>query len=135
MPAPPDDVWRAHNEYERHSKPGSARRRAEPIDAQGPGPAWREDMGSSVVTVRTVEAELPRRLVRELADSVVPMRARWEYQLDPTPTGTRVTVVEDGVIESGTWHVPIFRLMVRLMKGRGIKAHLDSLEQTFRSRS
>lgn len=130
LPYPPDDVWRALNDYERHPMTGSSRRRTEPLADTGAGSTWREDMGSSVITVRTAAAEPPRHLVREMEDSVVPMRARWDYRLEPAAGGTRLTVSEQGVVEPGTWHVPFFRIMVRLMKGRGIKAQLDAVERT-----
>lgn len=135
LPYPPEDVWRALNDYERHPMTGSSRRRTERIGDVGPGSAWREDMGTSVVTVRTAAAEPNRRLVRELEDSVVPMRSRWEYRLEPSGGGTRVSVSEEGVVESGSWHVPFFRIMVRVMKGRGIQAQLDALDRTLRTRA
>src|SRR5262245_61722115 len=56
IPAPPDAVWRALNDYERHPMTGSARRRTESLDVGPTGPVWREDMGSSIVTVRTTAA-------------------------------------------------------------------------------
>jgi uncharacterized protein YndB with AHSA1/START domain len=133
LPAPPEEVFRALLDFDRHPMTGSMRRRTETIAAEGTRQSWREDMGNSVVTVRTVDAEPPRRLVRELEDSVVPMRSRWQYLLEPTPSGTRVTVVEEGTIEAGTWHVPLFRIMVRVMKGRGIQAHLDAVAQSLAS--
>ncbi len=76
-----------------------------------------------LITVKTVEAERPRHMVREMTSKSVPMTSRWEYTLEPAGEGCRLTIDGETYIRSGTWHVPIFRLMMVL--GGGVKKGLD----------
>ncbi|MEZ6004495.1 MAG: hypothetical protein R3F33_09960 [Planctomycetota bacterium] len=94
---------------------------------------WVEDMGhGEAITVRTVSAERPKSMVRELRAKALPMHSRWTYRL--TENGGRTTLEIEGVthIEDGTWHVPIFRVMMRAGGGvaKGLETHLDMLGET-----
>ena len=68
-------------------------------------------------------------LVREMADSVVPMTARAVIELENRSGGCRIRMSNDTVLESGTWHVPVFRVMLSLCGGirGGIKAYLAQI--------
>jgi len=91
---------------------------------------WREDLGETMVTYRVVEEEAPRRMVVEASDSVVPLSYRSETTLDAVEGGTLVTTHVDGRIASGTWHVPIFRLIIHAGGFKaGFSKHLDSIER------
>jgi len=73
-------------------------------------PVWTEDIGSTVVPVRTVEATPPRKLVRRMTDSVVPMTAAWSLRSSPTraasgsgsTTGPRFAAAR-GTYRSSCW--------------------------------
>lgn len=126
--APPAAVFAALLDVEACPQAGSMCRGVT-RETDGELPAWREDLGSSVVSVRTLELEAPRRIVRELSDSVVPMKARWELELTPDGAGTELALAHRGRIDDGTWHAPIFRLLVKGlgMADRGAKNYLDAV--------
>ncbi len=128
LPAPPEAVWGMLIDHERTPCSSHMCKGIERLPDQNGAPCWREDIGSSAITVRSVEQEPPRRIVRELEDSVVPMRARWELELEPVAAGTAVSVQQTGTIERGTWHVPLFRIAIHLGAARaGMKAYLRRL--------
>jgi hypothetical protein len=82
FPHDPAVVWSAIQDYE--TNPVSATMRQETIvipDASN-APAWKEDIGSTVITVQTMESDAPNRLVRRFEDSIVPMTADVEYVVD-----------------------------------------------------
>ncbi len=62
-------------------------------------------------------------MVREMTSKAVPMASRWEYTLEPAGEGCRLTIDGETSIRSGTWHVPLFRVMMVL--GGGVKKGLD----------
>jgi hypothetical protein len=117
IPRPPEEVWAAMNDYHKHPLTGAMMKRIEDLPPQNQLPAWVEDMGSSKVTVTTAVAEPPRHLVRELVDSVVPMTARAEIHLERVEDGCKVTATQETHIRNGTWHVPIFRVILTVTKG------------------
>jgi hypothetical protein len=125
----PSAVWDVIADYQRHPVSGPMARKVEPVE-EGGLPSWREDLGRTVVTVRTVEADPPRRLVRTMQDAVVPMTARWAYELAPSGPGTRVRLSQEIAIDSGNWRTPFFRIMIRLFPAGGPKAHLAAVART-----
>lgn len=129
---PPAEVWAALLDHQKHPLSASMCRASEPLESTGDLPAWREDIGSSRVRVRTIAADAPRRLVREVSDEVVPMSMRVEYTLTPTASGTRLQITAEGEVRSGTWHVPFFRFMIRAFDGigSGQRAFLKSIAAT-----
>jgi hypothetical protein len=129
LKAPPDVVWNAVADYRKNPASGREARRVEPLP-DATLPSWREDLSRTTIIVRTEAVSAPVRLVRSLQDTVVPMTARWEYELTKADGGTLVEIREEGTIKLGTWHAPIFRVMMRLMPGAGVKAHLNALAES-----
>jgi len=131
FPRPPEAVFAAIADFERHPMSSTLARKVERLAGEGARPAWRESLGSSTVEVRTVAEEPPRRVVRDLRDSVVPMAARWSIELAPEGAAarTRVTVVQTGTVERGTAHVPFFRFILHVLGGarKGPEAYLAFL--------
>lgn len=127
---PPDAVWAALRDFQKNPLAAGVCRKVEPLGVTGGLASWREDLGSSRVTVTTVEAVEPNRLVVAAVDDVVPLRMRWEYTLTPVEGGTRVAIASSGTVEDGTWHVPMFRCILHLMGGAdsGPAAHLQALD-------
>ncbi len=124
---PPEVVWAAMADYERNPVSASMRRETMPLPDENDGPAWKEDIGSTVITVRTGESEAPKRLLRFFEDAVVPMTARVEYFLEPDGEGTTVTMNSLTTVKNGTWHVPMFRVILRLAPDAGSVAYLSDL--------
>jgi hypothetical protein len=113
----PEDIWAAMHDYRKHPMAGSMVKKIEELPPQNGMPVWVEDIGSSQVTVTTIESEPPRHLVRELADRVLPMTARGEVHLERLENGCRVTATNETWIRRGTWHVPIFRFILTVTNG------------------
>lgn len=119
-----EEVWSALLDYDRHPMTGKMKKRVEARPADQSLPVWTADMGrGELVTVKTLEAERPRHIVREMTSKTVPMTSRWEYTLEPAGEGCRLTIDGETSIRSGTWHVPLFRVMMVL--GGGVKKGLD----------
>ncbi|MHC4892555.1 MAG: SRPBCC family protein [Planctomycetota bacterium] len=141
LQATPDEIYAVLEDFERHPHGGSAVREVRPLAIEAgfglgadSGPAlaaWTEDLGSSQVTVRTVEATAPLRMVREMQDEVLPMSARWELELLPTSRGTKVVLLHSGAIEDGPWQVPLVRLMAKGfgLADQGAQDFLDGLAE------
>lgn len=80
-------------------------------------PVFRVNMGQSFVTERIIERTPPKRVVREMRDSVVPITGRWEVTVAPAGSGSKVSVTASGTIEDGSWHVPYFRFVMIALGG------------------
>lgn len=119
-----DEVWDALLAYDKHPMTGKMMKGVQEQDVHDGLPAWTEDMGrGELIMVNTLEAERPLRMVREMASKSVPMTSRWEYTLEPAGDGCKLSIDAVTTIKTGTWHVPIFRVMMAL--GGGVKKGLD----------
>lgn len=116
--APPDTVWTALTDVEKHPFAGAQARRVNRMPDEGGLPVWQEDLGQTVITARVVELEPNRRRVVEASDSVVPISIRSVCELTAVPEGTRLRIENRGRIERGTWHVPFFRFMMHVLNGK-----------------
>lgn len=117
-------VWDALQDVEAHPMTGRMMKSVERLPDVDGRPAWNEDMGrGEIISVTTPVCEPPRRLVRAMASACVNMTSRWEYALDDAGDGCRVTLSGVTDIERGTWHTPLFRVMMVL--GGGVKKGLD----------
>ncbi len=117
-------VWDALQDVEAHPMTGAMMKSVENLPADEGRPAWKADMGrGEVITVTTTAYEPPHHMIREMSSATVNMTSRWEYALEPAAQGCRVTLSGVTDIEKGTWHTPIFRVMMVL--GGGVKKGLD----------
>ncbi len=123
----PEDVWVALQNYESHPMTGKMMKSVEALPKTewvDDLPGWVEDMGHGErITVKTVEADRPVRLVREMASAAMPMTSRWVYTLEEADGGCNLTMHGETHIRSGSWMVPIFRFM--MVVGGGVKKGLD----------
>lgn len=104
-------------------------REVESVEVLGTDPLrWREDGGDGPLVLEVVERAPPTRLVTRIDDTDQPFGGTWTYALEPTPSGTRVTITEDGWI--GPWP---FRALARWGWGydASARAYLDRLEARF----
>ena len=119
-----EQVWDALQDVEAHPMTGKMTKSVETLPPDEGRPAWKEDMGrGEVITVKTTTFEPPHHMTREMTSAAVNMTSEWEYALEPAGQGCRVTLSGVTDIERGTWHTPIFRVMMAL--GGGVKKGLD----------
>ena len=117
-------VWDALQDVDAHPMTGKMTKSVETLPSDEGRPAWKEDMGrGEVINVRTTAFEPPDHMIREMSSGAVNMTSRWDYALEPAGEGCRVTLSGVTDIERGTWHTPIFRVMMVL--GGGVKKGLD----------
>ncbi len=118
------EVWDALQDVEAHPMTGRMMKSVETLPSDEGRPAWKEDMGrGEVITVRTTIFDPPHHVMREMSSASVNMTSRWEYALEPADQGCHVTLSGVTDIERGTWHTPIFRVM--MVVGGGVKKGLD----------
>lgn len=114
----PEELWTVILDVESHPMSGP---QCKSVELEDPSettlPNWIENLGSTKLRVCTVETDPPRRIVRELSDLVVPMRARSVIEIEPAGEGSQVRVENETTIESGTWHVPVFRFIMTISNG------------------
>ena len=117
-------VWDALQDVTAHPMTGKMMKSVELLPADEGRPTWREDMGrGEVITVTTAGYEPPHRMIREMRSSTANMTSRWRYELAPAGKGCSVNLSGVTDIEKGTWHTPLFRLM--MVVGGGVKKGLD----------
>lgn len=74
---------------------------------------WQEVYADGeTLILETTERVPPARLVRTIADPDAMFSGRWEYQLAPTGTGSRLTITEHGRVPN-----PFFRFVARFLIG------------------
>ncbi len=117
-------VWDALQDANAHPMTGRMMKSVESLPAVDGMPTWTEGMRrGEIITVKTTVFETPRRMIREMSQDGVNMSSTWEYTLEPTQKGCKVTLSGVTDIEKGTWHTPVFRVMMQL--GGGVKKGLD----------
>ena len=84
------------------------------------------------ITVKTVEADSPRRMVREMQSAAMLMSSTWECDLDDVEGGCRLTMHGETFIRPGGWMVPIFRVMMVIGGGvkKGLVIQMDMVAKT-----
>jgi hypothetical protein len=130
---PAAELWAELVDFEAHPRAGKLARGVERLPDVDGRPSWREDLGQTRVTWTVVEWDPPRRLVCEARDSVVPMTARWETDVEDLDGAARMVLRNETVIRPGTWHVPLFRVIMTVTGGarRGMTDYLRTLDPTF----
>ncbi len=105
------------------------------ISEEGELLRWREDLGPSKFTAGVVETEENKKVVTMGTDSVVPMEMHRTIELEPNGSGTTVTIHQRIHIRNGTWHVPIFRIMMSLGAATGgVKDYMRRLANALREK-
>ena len=121
----PEEVWRVITDVEGFSGWRPDVDRAERLEPIGGWPAWREEGPNGPLTFAIAAVEPRRRLVTEIVDEGLPFGGRWTYLLEPSQTGTRLTITEDGYIYN-----PVYRFVSRFFMGYEgtAQTYLDALE-------
>ncbi len=73
---------------------------------------WNTDAHGREVAFRTKEEIVPEKLVREIVGADLPFGGTWTYLLSEENGGTKVTLIEDGIIRP-----PLLRAFARYFYG------------------
>lgn len=111
---PPDAVWAAVTDYNKHPTSGAMRKSTQALPDVNGLPAWMEDMGDTRLRIETREASPPSFVRRYLRDETVSMDGFWEIRIQPVEGGSRITASSELHVRPGTWHAPIFRVIMSL---------------------
>lgn len=131
----PESIWPFLLDPKAVCYGGKQARSVTVLSEEGEPLRWREDLGPSKFNVGVVEDSRHERLVVEGSDSVVPMTMRREFHLQPSASGTIITIKQRIVIKKGTWHVPIFRIAMSLGAAKaGVKDYLRRLANKLNER-
>jgi len=125
---PPEVIWSAITDFAGQARWRTDLKTIEQAPAQNGKPVWREiAKNGDAVPYETTETDPPRRLVRTIADPKLPFGGRWIYELAPTPSGTRLTITEEGEVYN-----PVFRVVSRFMDmGATATRYLEALGASF----
>ena len=90
------------------------------------------ELGDNGPLLMRVEERVPNtRLVTVIADTTLAFGGKWTYQIEPSGTGTRLRITEDGEVYN-----PIFRFMSRFVFGHTatMDKYLSDVEKSFQGR-
>jgi len=80
---------------------------------------FREHSATGPLTMEIVEFSPPSRMMTRIADADLPFGGTWSWEIEPTASGSRVTIEERGEIYN-----PIFRVVSRF--GIGYNATMET---------
>ncbi|MEK6409420.1 MAG: SRPBCC family protein [Acidobacteriota bacterium] len=106
---PPEVLWQAMTDCAAFPQWRADVKSVEVISDRDGHRVWREDGKNGKMTLETVEANPPSRLVLRIADPDLPFGGTWTYDLQASGSGSRVTITENGEVYN-----PIFRFMSRV---------------------
>ncbi|GEM_PF-3238795 len=128
----PEAVWAAVADFEKHPITGAARRSTRRLPDENGLPAWIEDIGETRLRVQVVESHAPSHIKWAFSDEVVPITASSETHIAAEGARCVVTTKSETLVRSGTWHVPIFRLILSLTgaQKQGVVDYWKSIGRT-----
>jgi len=74
--------------------------------------SWREISGRDRMTYEATTVEQPSHFVTHIADKDLPFGGSWDYRIEPSGTGSKLTITENGEVYN-----PIFRFVSRFVMG------------------
>lgn len=126
----PSEIWSDLVDFEKHPMAAKMARAVEVLPRENGLPVWVEDLGSSKVRVTTTlqrepepeQNHEPGELRREMKDSVVAMTAATVFRVEAvcsseSQSACRVHIDHKIRVARGTWHTPVFRVMLSLFGG------------------
>jgi hypothetical protein len=127
---PPEEVWAATQDFERHPIGGKMIKRVERQPDENGLPVWTEDMGETQLHVRTLEADAPKLWKFTVEDRVVKMSFESENRIEPAAGGSRIHGVSRMSLPLKSWHAPLFRIILRISGNAGARDYWTSLAQS-----
>ena len=128
LTVPAESVWVAITDVGEFPRWRAEVSRVEQLPDTNGHPVWREHADYGPMTFEAVEQQAPRRLVTRIVDRDLGFGGEWTYDITPTAQGSRVTITENGYVDS-----PLFRFMSRFVFGQTstMDGYLRSLGQRF----
>jgi hypothetical protein len=106
----PDSVWAIVTDVARYP---SWRKDVESVEIiPGQALSWREIVGRGRMTYEATVFEKPSHFVSHIADKGLPFGGSWDYRIEPSGTGSKLTITENGEVYN-----PIFRFVSRFVMG------------------
>lgn len=129
---PPEAVWAAVMDYQKHPISGAMRKTTQKLPDENGLPVWIEDSGDTKLRVQVVAATPPNHIKWIFGDAVVPIKASSEARIEPSDGGSIITTNSETTIRPGTWHVPVFRVILWLTRAheKGVRDYWASVAQT-----
>jgi hypothetical protein len=122
-------IWDTINDHANEPKWRSDIESVSSLGERNGNPAWQENYkdGNKVALI-TTESKPPARMVRELTDLEGPFSGRWEIDIQPTPTGSKIAITEIGKVSN-----PFFRFVSKYVIGHTtfMEAYLKGLAGKF----
>ena len=128
----PEAVWAAVMDYQKHPISGAMRKNTQKLPDENGLPVWIEDMGETRLRIQVVAATPPNHIKWVFGDQVVPMTAWSETRIEPVDGGSLITTNSETTIRTGTWHVPIFRVILSLTRAheKGVRDYWASIAKS-----
>jgi hypothetical protein len=109
----PQAIWDAINDHASEPQWRSDVASVTSLGDRNGKPVWQENYkDGNKVALMTTESKPPTRIVRELTDVDGPFSGRWEIDIQPTPSGSDITITEIGKVSN-----PFFRFVSRFIIG------------------
>ena len=126
--ATPEEVWEAAQDVRRHPHAGKQCREVTDVRDETEQRGWTENLGSSLIAYETLEAERPTRLVRRARDKRINVNFHVTLTLEADGDGTKVRSRTETNVRKGSWHIPVFRVLLKLSDGAN-RANRDWLQR------
>ncbi|MFY9553998.1 MAG: SRPBCC family protein [Blastocatellia bacterium] len=122
--APPEVLWQTLTDCAAFPEWRADVKSVEVLPDRDGHRVWREDGKNGKLTLETIEANSPSRLVLRIADPDLPFGGTWTYDLQPSAGGSRITITENGEVYN-----PIFRFMSKVFfsQSASIETYLKAL--------
>ena len=107
---PVEAVWETISTIEKQPEWNEMLMSVEKLPDKNGHEVWREIYnGNYPMMLETVESDPPKKLVRAIADEKGPFSGNWTFVIEPTDSGSSLTITENGEIPN-----PFFRFMARM---------------------
>ncbi len=126
---PPQSVWRTVTDFASQPQWHPEMKGVERLPDRNGHEVWQEEMSGMKIPLETIEAESPRRLVRQIASDDLGFGGVWEYSITPTTEGgCQLTVTERGTVSN-----PLFRFLSKFVFGHTatMEKYLTALANKF----
>jgi len=130
---PPEQVWNTLTDFGNNSGWRKQLKQVEAMPNRNGHAIWKEiDKSGQAISYETLELVPQKRIVRKIADEKLPFGGTWTIEVKAEPSGTMVTVVEDGIVYN-----PIFRFVSKFIMGHthSIDTYLGDLGRHLESAS